>query len=409
MAEEAAAREAAAARDAEVAREAAEREAREREAAAAAAKAAEAAVQEAAAMEAAEKEKAAKEKAAEEQAAAAEAAKKAEAEAKAQAEAKAVEVAKARDEAKAAKEAKAQAEASKEAELVGSDVTYPSDWLQKAKEAAAATAAEMAAATGDWLAEAKKAADATTSAAASSTSVTPAAADAIEGSSQDGVTPLAGGGDQPRDQARYERIVSTVEGGSSILPSAAEWLTESQLAALARRINGLTPERTDLHRELAGDLDLGRVRTRLLEGELDAEDVTRLTEVVLDGRLRLLVAPVQDADLDQMRDSIAAVATSPARMLATLLCEADAIVARTEQLMERKRRQSQQQQETEKAPIVISSNQRIGGEEGLCGGSRTCCTSRAALPRPERRLQDALWTLLVTPTRGGGGQARLLT
>ena len=58
-------------------------------------------------------------------------------------------------------EAKAQAEVSKEAELVGSDVTSPSDWLQKAKEAAAATAAEMAAATGDWLAEAKKAADAT--------------------------------------------------------------------------------------------------------------------------------------------------------------------------------------------------------------------------------------------------------
>jgi len=102
------------------------------------------------------------------------------------------------------------------------------------------------------------------------------------------------------------------------------------LRELVDRLNALTPHRGDFHEQLERAIDVPLARQMLLHGAADVGDVRGLVEVVHE-RLRQLVAPVQDSDVEDMRYS-SLHESNPARMLAMLMCKADAILSYTEEL-----------------------------------------------------------------------------
>ena len=129
-------------------------------------------------------------------------------------------------------------------------------------------------------------------------------------------------------RAMYELISSTVS-KEQLTEADADWLARL-LKELVDRLNALTPHRSDFHEQLERAIDVQLARQMLLHGAADRSDVTGLIAVVHE-RLRLLVAPVQDADVEDMRSSSLS-EEHPARMLAMLLCKADAILGYTEEL-----------------------------------------------------------------------------
>jgi hypothetical protein len=126
----------------------------------------------------------------------------------------------------------------------------------------------------------------------------------------------------------YDMVATTVA-KETLTEADADWLA-SLLAELRDRLNALTPNRPDFHAELARSLDVPLARQMLLHGAADESDVIRLVEVVHD-RLKMMCAPVQDADVDDMRAACLSEA-SPAHCLATLLTRADRILSFTEAL-----------------------------------------------------------------------------
>ena len=133
--------------------------------------------------------------------------------------------------------------------------------------------------------------------------------------------------------AMYEMIASTVQ-KESLSEADADWLA-ALLSELRDRLNALTPHRADFHAELEAALDVPLARQMLLHGAADQDDANGLVEVVY-RRLRMLCAPVQDADVDDLRTTALGEPT-PGRTLASLLCKADGILSVTEELNRRAR------------------------------------------------------------------------
>ena len=129
-------------------------------------------------------------------------------------------------------------------------------------------------------------------------------------------------------RAMHEMIISTAS-KSPMSEADADWLA-GLLRDLVDRLNALTPHRADFHAQLESAIDVDLARQMLLHNAADENDVKGLVDVVY-GRLRLLCAPVQDDDVEDLRlGSLAE--PDPARMLATLLCKADAVLSFTEEL-----------------------------------------------------------------------------
>ena len=147
-------------------------------------------------------------------------------------------------------------------------------------------------------------------------------------------------------KAMADLISATVSKGK-LTEADADWLA-GLLAELRDRLNALTPNRDDMHQELAAALDIDLARQMLLHGAADLADVRGLIQIVHD-RLRKLCAPAQDADVEGSRTAALAEPT-PARAVATLLTRANDVLREIEELniqvrqdLERAQQQQQQQ------------------------------------------------------------------
>ena len=109
----------------------------------------------------------------------------------------------------------------------------------------------------------------------------------------------------------------------------ARWIVRL-LRELCARLNALTPSRADLHAELDAALDAPLVEQMLRHGAADAADLAPFAARVI-ARLRALVAPAQDDDVDAL-DAAVRAEPDAALALARLLCDADDVLRETERL-----------------------------------------------------------------------------
>ncbi len=81
-----------------------------------------------------------------------------------------------------------------------------------------------------------------------------------------------------------------------------KWLVDLY-TELRDRINNLTPNRPDLHAELAMQMDIDLLKQMLLNSAFDAHDFEQMVDCVF-SRLLMLCAPVQDSKIKELKMQI---------------------------------------------------------------------------------------------------------